>query len=148
MSSPTERAVGPDLGHPARGSAIADRNGLTTTGAVLLVLLVGGAGAAYDVVTGNGLRLVFAGSFVVASALAGLLVRRDRLTSAAVMPPLTYLLLALGAGVAESAGTSSSFLTDRALDVVNALVLGAPVLVSAVLAVLLVVVVRKIGSRR
>ena len=148
MTSTPEHAAVTTQGRPSRGATFGDRRGLTTTGAVLLVLLIGGVGAAVDVVTGDGLRLVFAASFITASTLAALLVRRDRLVSAFVMAPLNYLLLALAGGTAESAGATGSFASQRAIDVLNARVLGAPVLVTAFAAALLVVLARALGSRR
>lgn len=146
MSTP-ESAVGPTLGSPARAAAVGDRRGLTATGAVLLALLLGALGGAYDIATGEGLRTGFAICFVAGSALAAMLVHREDLKAAVVMPPLTYVALSLAGGLFESTMASGSFLTKQALEIVNALVLGAPVLVAATLAALVVAVVRGVRGR-
>lgn len=113
-----------------------------------MALLLGAAGAAYDVVTGSGLGLVFAVSFVVGSALAALLVHREDLAAAIVMPPLTYVALAVVAGAVEGGFATGSFVVKRALELMNAVVLGAPVLVTATVVSLVVVVARGLGRRR
>ena len=113
-----------------------------------MALLTGAAGAADDVVTGSGLGLVFAVCFVVGSALAALLVHREDLAAAVVMPPLTYVALAVVAGAVEGGVTSGSFVLQRALELVNAVVLGAPVLVTATVVTLIVAVARGLGRRR
>ncbi|MCW2616511.1 MAG: hypothetical protein JWN08_3505 [Frankiales bacterium] len=148
MTSPTEPDVGTTFGRPGRASGVGDRRGLTAAGAVVFVLLLGLAGAAFDIATGSGLGNAFAVCFVVASALAALLVHREDLKAAVVMPPLTYVALALVGGALESTTATGSFLTKQALEIVNALVLGAPVLVAGTLAALLVAVVRGVRGRR
>lgn len=133
---------------PARaGVHVADRRGLTATGAVALGLGLGLAGGTYDVVTGPGLRTVFAVCFVVGSVLAAATVHREDLRAAVVMPPLVYVALALLGGLFERAGESGSLLTQQALELVNALVLDAPVLVTATGLALLVAVVRWLRGR-
>lgn len=148
MTSPTEPDVGTTFGSPGRASAVGDRRGLTAAGAVVLVLLLGLAGAAFDIATGSGLGDAFAVCFVAASALAALLVHREDLKAVVVMPPLTYVVLALVGGTIESTTASGSFLSKQALEIVNALVLGAPVLVAAALAALVVAVGRGVRGRR
>lgn len=135
---------------PTQGHAVAvgDRRGLTATGAVASALLLGGLGAAVDIVTGPGLREVFAVSFVSGCVLAAATVHREDLVASVVMPPLVYLVLALLAGAVEGAAGSGSFLTQQALELANALVLGAPVLMAATLAALVVAVARWARGRR
>ena len=125
---------------------LADRRGLTTPGAAVVMLVVGLVGAVFDVATGQGLRLVFAVLFVGGCALGALAVHREHLKAVIVMPPLVYAVLALGASAAESWGDGGSFLRDQALELVNSLVLRAPVLVTGFLVVLVLALLR--GMRR
>ena len=127
--------------HPA-GASVGDRRGLTATGAVALALLLGVLGGAFDVLTGPGLREVFAVSFVAGCVLAALTVHREDLLAAVVMPPLVYVVLVLLGGIVERTASSGSFLTQQAIELVNALVLGAPVLLAATGLSLLVALVR------
>lgn len=140
--------------HPPHGSSltaaasVGDRRGLTATGAVAVALTLGIAGGAIDVLTGPGLREAFAVCFVTGCLLAALLVHREDLVAAVVMPPLVYVVLALIGGAVERTATSGSFLTQQALELVNALVLGAPVLMAATGAALVVALVRWSAGRR
>ena len=127
--------------------AVADRRGLTATGAVFLALVLGLAGATYDVLTGPGLRLVFAVAFITGCALAALLVHREDLKAAVVMPPLVYVVLAFIGGALERTSGAGSFLTTQALEMANALVLGAPVLLAATGLALLIAAVRSLSGR-
>lgn len=127
---------------------VGDRRGLTATGAVALALLLGMVGGAYDVVTGPGLRTVFAVCFVTGCVAAAATVHREDLRAAVVMPPLVYVALALLGSAAERAGEPGSFVTQQALELVNALVLGAPVLMTATALALLVAVARYLRGRR
>lgn len=134
----------PGHAHPSVG----DRRGLTATGAVALALVLGLAGGAFDVLTGSGLREVFAVSFVAGCALAAFAAHREDLAATVVMPPLVYVVLALVAGAVEKTVGTGSFLTQQALELANALVLGAPVLAAATLAALVVAVARWTAGRR
>jgi hypothetical protein len=125
-----------------------DRRGLTATGAVALALLLGIAGGAFDVLTGPGLREVFAVSFVSGCVLAAMLVHREDLVAAVVMPPLVYVVLVLIGGAVERTAASGSFVMQQAIALVNALVLGAPVLMAATAAAALVALVRTLTARR
>ena len=127
--------------------AVADRRGLTAAGAVAVALVLGLAGGTYDVVTGRGLREVFAVCFVAGCGLAALLVHREDLKAAVVMPPLVYVALALVGGAVERTVGSGSFLTRQALELVNALVLGAPVLAAATGLALVVAGARGLSGR-
>jgi cation transporter-like permease len=134
--------------HLPTGASVGDRRGLTALGAVALALVLGMAGGAVDVATGPGLRTVFAVCFVVGCGLAALLVHREDLVAAVVMPPLVYVALALLGGAVEKAAEPGSFVTQQALELVNALVLGAPVLISATAVALLVALARAVLGRR
>jgi hypothetical protein len=75
-------------------------------------------------------------------------VHREDLVATVVMPPLVYVVLALLGGAVERTMGSGSFLTQQALELANALVLGAPVLAAGTLAALVVAVVRWSAGRR
>lgn len=111
-------------------SGLADRRGLTALGAVVLMLVLSGAAGAVDVLTGSGLRTVFAVGFVASCLLAAISVHRQDLVAVVVMPPLVYAALVLLAGLAESGGSSGSLLLHQAIELFNGLVLGAPVLLA------------------
>ena len=139
-------APGPTPGHAL--PPVGDRRGLTATGAVAVALALGLLGGAVDVLTGPGLREVFAVSFVSGCVIAALTVHREDLVATVVMPPLVYVVLALVAGAVERTVGAGSFLTQQVLELANALVLGAPVLMTATLAALVVAVVRRVSGRR
>ncbi|MCW2545449.1 MAG: hypothetical protein JWM40_3001 [Frankiales bacterium] len=134
--------------HLPAGAHVADRRGLTATGAVAIALTLGVIGALIDINTGRGLRTVFALCFIVGSALAALLVHREDLKASVIMPPLTYCVLALiGAGIGhtEAAG---SLIKTQGLELVSALVIGAPVLYIATGLALVIAAVRAKASPR
>jgi len=131
--------------HP---TTVADQRGLTATGAVAVALLLGLAGGAFDVLTGSGLREVFAIAFIVGCALAALLVHREDLFAAVVMPPLVYVVLAFVGAAMEGTSGAGSFLTQQAFEMASSLVLGAPVLLTATGVALLIAVVRVVTGRR
>lgn len=136
---------------PPPGSSlpsVGDRRGLTATGAVAVALLCGLVGGAVDVLTGPGLREVFAVGFVTGCVVAALTVHREDLVAAVVMPPLVYVVLALVGGAVERTAASGSFLTRQALELVNALVMGAPVLMAGTGLALLIALGRHVGGRR
>lgn len=113
-----------------------------------MALVLGIAGAAIDVNTGRGLRTAFAVCFVVGCALAALLVHREDLKAAVVMPPLVYCVLALVGGAIGRTPAAGSFLKSQGLELVAALVLGAPVLFAATAAALVIALVRAASGRR
>ncbi len=123
---------------------VADRRGLTATGAVAIALVLGIVGATIDVKTGHGLRLVFAICFVSGSALAAALVHREDLRAAVMIPPFTYCALAVIGGFLGSTSVAGSFVTKEGVALLDALVLRAPVLFIATGAALAIAVVRKL----
>ena len=139
MTVPTETS--------RRGPLLGDRRGLTTAGGALVALVIGLAGGAFDVLTGPGLREVFAVAFVTGCLAAALAVHREDLFASVVMPPLVYAVLALVAVLVDRTGGAGSFLTRQAVELVNALVLGAPVLMIGFGAAVLVAVARWRGGR-
>lgn len=126
---------------------MADRRGLTATGGVAALLLFGLAGGAYDVLTGQGLREVFAVSFVAGCLVAALTVHREDLVAVVVMPPLVYVVLVLLGGAVDGMAGAGSFLTRQVLELVNALILGAPVLMIGTGVALLVALARRLRGR-
>ena len=130
----------------ARRSGLADRRGLTALGAVVLTLVLSGAGGAVDVLTGPGLRLTFAVAFVISCLLAAVSVHREDLLAVVVMPPLVYAALVLLAGLAESGGSSGSLLLHQAIQLFNGLVLGAPVLLGGTALAAAIALVRRAGG--
>jgi hypothetical protein len=75
--------------------------------------------------------------------LAAVTVHREDLLAAVVMPPLVYVVLVLLGGAVERTASSGSFVVQQAVELVNALVVGAPVLLLATGLALLVAVVRR-----
>ena len=133
---------------PTAAASIGDRRGLTASGAVAVAVLLGLAGGAVDVLTGLGLREVFAVSFIAGCVIAALTVHREDLVAAVVMPPLVYVLLVLVGGVVERTASTGSWLTQQAIELANALVVGAPVLLTATGLALVVALVRWSAARR
>jgi hypothetical protein len=126
---------------------IADGRGLTAAGAAVVMTAFGAAGGAYDVLSGPGLRTAFAVCYVLGCALAALAVHREQLRPVIVMPPLVYAVLALTAAAFEGWGGSGSFLQGQVLELANAVVLGAPVLVFGFLTTLLLCLLRGAARR-
>lgn len=117
--------------------------GLPVSGAVAVALGAGVGGGAVDVLTGPGLRAIFAVSFVVGCALAAAFVRRRGLLAAVVLPPLAYIVIAAAAAVFQhEAPGPGSWLVREAFELMTALMTGAPVLVAATLSALVVALVR------
>ncbi|MDX6199391.1 MAG: hypothetical protein QOJ79_2542 [Actinomycetota bacterium] len=130
------------------GVHVADRRGLTALGAVTVALVLGAAGGFIDVMTGPGLRTVFAISFIAGCAFAALKVHREDLIATVVMPPLVYVALALLAGAFSKTGAVGGWMTRQALELASSLVLGAPVLLTATALAFAIAVVRAVIGRR
>lgn len=113
--------------HLPEAVKVADRRGLTAQGAIAVALGAGLLGGAIDVVTGPGLRTVFALCFIAGCAFAAYRVHREDLLAAVVIPPLVYVVIAGIAGIG-SRGTVApgSFLKQQILELFTALILGAP----------------------
>ncbi len=151
MSSWTTPPPEPDGAAPAHGhhhlhlpagAHVADRRGLTATGAVAIALALGFVGAFIDVNTGRGLRTVFAIFFIAGCALAAVLAHREDLKATVIMPPLVYCVLALlGAAIGQTQA-AGSFVKNQGLELVSALIIGAPILYAATGLALVIAVVR------
>ena len=141
--------IAPESGHVRSTvtARIADGRGLTAAGAAVVMTACGAVGGAYDVLTGPGLRTVFAVFYVLGCALAALAVHREHLRAVIVMPPLVYAVLALTAAALEGWGRGGSFVQGQLLELANAVVLGAPVLVFGFLTTLLLCVLRGAARR-
>lgn len=133
--------------HLPAGAHVADRRGLTAAGAVTLALVLGLLGAFIDVNTGVGLGAAFAVLFVAGSGLGALLAHREDLLATVVAPPLTYCVLALVGAAIGRTQAAGSFVTQQALELVSALILGAPTLYAATGLALLVALVRRARTR-
>ena len=126
---------------------LADRRGLTAAGGVVLAALLAVAGAAFDVLTGSGLRTGFAACFVIGCLLTALTAHREDLVAAVVMPPLIYVTLSVAIGALARTQNTGSFVLQQAIELVNAVVLGAPVLLLGTAAAALMAGLRSLGGR-
>ncbi|HWG93150.1 MAG TPA: DUF6542 domain-containing protein [Mycobacteriales bacterium] len=126
---------------------LVDRRGLTACGATALALLLGTLGGVVDAVRGGGLGTAFGVCFVLGCGAAALAAHREDLRAAVVMPPLAYVVLALGAGAVDGVRLPGSLPTRSALELVNALALGAPVVISATALALVVALGRAVTRR-
>jgi hypothetical protein len=141
------RAAEPVAAHP-HGVHVVDRRGLTAVGAVTVALLLGAAGGFIDVMTGSGLRTVFAVCFIAGCAFAALKVHREDLIATVIMPPLVYVALALLAGAFSQTAAVGGWMTRQALELATSLVLGAPVLLTATGLAFAIAVVRGLAGRK
>jgi hypothetical protein len=102
---------------------------LTGLGAVLVIVVLSAVGGGVDLLTGTGLRLVFAGGLVLGSAVAAALVRRGSLLMVVLAPPLVYLVASAVEVLAAPGGAGSiGTLTDAAT---GWLVYGFPAIATA-----------------
>jgi hypothetical protein len=141
-------AAAADASAHGHGVHVADRRGLTAFGAVTVALVIGSTGGLIDVMTGPGLRTLFAITFIAGCAIAALKVHREDLLAAVIMPPLIYAAIALLAGAFSHTTGVNSVLTRQALELATSLVLGAPVLLTATALSFVIAVSRGISGRR
>ncbi len=112
-------------------AALHDARGLTGTGAVATALGLGLVGGLIDVAHTPALGGFFAVLFTVGCVLAAWRVHREDLVTAVVMPPLVYVAVALLTVPFLPSSRAGSELVKFAFGVLNAVVLGAPVLLVA-----------------
>lgn len=124
-----------------------NRRGLPASGAVALALGAGMGGGAVDVLTGSGLRALFAVSFVLGCMAAAAVVRRQSLLAAVVTPPLAYVALAMAAAEVQRDSSSTSWLMRQIFELLTALMTGAPVLLAATLSAAAVALARVLVRR-
>lgn len=110
-----------------------------------MTLLLAVLGGGFDVLTGSGLRTGFAVCFALGCALAALTVHREDLRVVVVLPPLVYAAVVLLAGAVEADATGS-FVVRHAVELLNALVLGAPLLLATTAVALSIVGLRLAGA--
>lgn len=127
---------------------MSDGRGITALGAVAIALGAGLVGGLVDVLTGEGLRTVFAVCFVLGCAFAAYRVHREDLFAAIVIPPLAYVVLALIAGIGSDDGPADSFLKQQVYELSDALILRAPVLLIATGVAAAIAAFRWSGFRR
>lgn len=131
---PSTHATPMRTSHPRylpAGARLGDARGLTAAGAVAVALGCGALGGVVDVLTGEGLRTVFAVLFVAGCALAAYKVHREDLLAAVVIPPLAYVALAFAANLGASSSVDGSFVKQQALELMAALITKAPALLLA-----------------
>ena len=136
----------PRTSHLPAGAHIADRRGLTATGAVAVALGFGIVGAVIDVMTGSGLRTTFAVLFVLGAAVAAYKVHREDLLAAVVIPPLAYVALAFAANLGTQSTVGGSFLKQQVLELLAELVTKAPTLLLATGLAAVIALVRRSSS--
>jgi hypothetical protein len=137
--------------HPHHGIPavhIADRRGITATGAVAVAIAMGVVGGAIDVASGRGLRVVFAVFFFLGCAAAAALIHREDLLAAVVIPPLAYIALALLAGTVRGSGAGGSLARRQISELYDALIISFPALFYATAAAATVALVRWIAVSR
>jgi hypothetical protein len=120
---------------------------LTGVGAIALAFVISLAGAGVDLVTGVGLRRVFAIALVIGAVVAALLVRTRDLYAVVVAPPLIYLAISILAAVPHANGAFSDkkkFLSLAA----NWLVYGFPEMAAATALATAIALGRYLAHRR
>jgi len=103
-------------------------------------------GVVFDLLTGRDLRAAAAVCFVLGCAAATFLVRRSGLRTVMLAPPLLYAAVLLLTSLAR--GVVPRTIPRQGVEVFTRLVLGAPVLVSAVVVVVVLGVLRGAFRKR
>ncbi len=117
--------------------------GLTGPGVVVLAVLVSGIGAALDLLVGDSLGLTFGLTFLLACALAPLVVRPRSLLTAAVLPPLVFV--GYSALAAQRSGHVDG-MRELGLDVASNLALSAPLLFVGTALAVAITLMRAVGQ--
>ncbi len=103
-------------------------------GALLLALLLTGAGAVLDAVVGQRqLWLLFTIGFVLSSGLCAQRVHREDLGTSVLLPPIVYAVVVAVAVAVYGGSRSSSGLRQQVLDASTALILHTPILLGGTL---------------
>ncbi|CAO5181666.1 DUF6542 domain-containing protein [Frankia sp. AiPs1] len=119
------------------------RRGLTALGTALVVLVLGGVGAAIDTAAFGSLKYCFGMLFIGACVLVAVRVHTDDLLGVVIMPPLVYALITIGVGYLHpSTGDGSTGLRDKAIDIASEMILHAPILLAAFVLVTLIALFR------
>jgi len=137
----------PAARHGGPSQSLGDRRGLTATGALLLALLLTGAGAVLDAVVGQRqLWLLFTIGFVLSSGLCAQRVHREDLGTSVLLPPIVYAVVV--AVAAYGGSRSSSGLRQQVLDASTAMILHTPILLGGTLLAAVVALRRGASYRR
>jgi len=130
------------------GATLADRRGLSAAGAVLVAFGLGLLGGVLDIVVSPGLGIGFALAFVAGCLLVALAVHREDLLAVVLMPPLLYLSLVLVSTAIVPTKDSGGQVNQLLVELVNAVVVSAPVLFLATAGTFLVALLRGWRRRR
>jgi hypothetical protein len=119
-----------------------NRRGLTAFGATLVVLTGGVVGALADVAASGNLGWIFGVLFVVACVAGTARSHVDDLVGVALMPPPIYAVIAVGVGLLHPATAAGTGTRTKVIDIGSELILQAPSLLIAEMAVVVIAVVR------
>lgn len=136
-------------GGPAYPSRLPQRDrhesGLPGWLAVLLLIAIAGVGGLIDSISGTAIRGVFNWSLVFASLVAILLVRRSKMFSVVIAPPLVYFVASAGLLYVRTGGLHNrGKLIDAAT---NWIVYGFPAIAGATAVVLVIAGIRLMARR-
>jgi len=136
-------------GEPAYSSRLPRRDrresGLPGWLAVLLLIAIAGVGGLIDSISGTAVRGVFNWSLILASLVAILLVRRSKMFSVVIAPPLVYFVASAGLLYVRTGGLHNrGKLIDAAT---NWIVYGFPAIAGATAVVLVIAGIRLIARR-
>ena len=136
-------------GGPAYSSRLPQRDrresGLPGWLAVLLLIAIAGVGGLIDSISGTAVRGVFNWSLIFASLVAILLVRRSKMFSVVIAPPLVYFVASAGLLYVRTGGLHNrGKLIDAAT---NWIVYGFPAIAGATAVVLVIAGIRLIARR-
>lgn len=136
-------------GEPSYSSRLPQRDrhesGLPGWLAVLLLIAIAGVGGLIDSISGTAVRGVFNWSLILASLVAILLVRRSKMFSVVIAPPLVYFVASAGLLYVRTGGLHNrGKLIDAAT---NWIVYGFPAIAGATAVVLIIAGIRLIARR-
>jgi hypothetical protein len=120
---------------------------LTGVGAIALAFVIALAGAGFDLLTGVGLRRVFAVALVIGAVVAAALVRVRDLYAVAISPPLIYIAISIFAAIPHANGAFSDKKKFLAL-AANWLVYGFPEMAAATGLATGIAIIRYLAHRR
>jgi hypothetical protein len=125
------------------------RSGITLTGvgAIALAFVISLVGGGIDLMTGSGLRRVFAIALVIGAVVAAALVRQKDLYAVAVSPPLIYIVISFLAAIPHASESFSSK-TKLASLLANWLVYGFPEMALATGLAAGIAIIRVLVNRR
>jgi hypothetical protein len=119
------------------GGPLGDRRGLTAAGAFVLLLVFGLAGGGLDHLFGHGLWMFFSIGFVAAVLVNAVRVHLEDLAASIVMVPISYAVVGFAISLPGTLGFGSG-LKREITTAAGVLVYGAPILLLALLAAVLI----------